>query len=60
MTLAGLEARDAMPITPVQLRTFTHFVEMAARNLENSGKIGDADTLRTAFNRKKANRNLFR
>ncbi len=58
--LAGYEARDAMPTSPVQLRTFTHLVEMAAQNLEMAGKSGDAIALRTAFNRKRANRNLFR
>lgn len=58
--LAGLEARDAIPNAPIQLRTFTQLVEMAAQNLETCGKTGDAIDLRTAFNRKKANRNFFR
>ena len=60
MTLAGFEARDAMPNSPIQLRTFTHLVETAAKNLETSGKTGDAIDLRTAFNRKKANRRFSR
>jgi curved DNA-binding protein CbpA len=60
MALASFEARDAMPNSAIQLRTFTHLVELAAKNLEMTGKTVDAIALRTAFNRKKANRNIFR
>ena len=59
-TLAELEARDAVPQSPIQLRTFTHLVEMAARQLETTNKLGEAADLRAMLNRKKANRNFFR
>lgn len=58
--LAGFEARDAIPQSPIQMRTFEHFVEEAARRLEKDGKAGDASDIRTAFSRKKANRNFMK
>ena len=58
--LASFEARDAMPQTPIQLRTFTHLVEQAANNLDAAGKTSDAIDLRTSFGRKKANRHFYR
>lgn len=59
-SLADFEARDAVPQTPIQLRTFTHLVESAARQLESGGKLGEAADLRAMLERKKANRNFFR
>jgi curved DNA-binding protein CbpA len=58
--LAGFESRDAIPQSPLQMRTFAHFVEEAAQKLEKDGKSSDAIDIRTAFSRKKANRNFMR
>lgn len=58
--LASYEARDAMPQTPLQMRTFARWVEEAALHLEKAGRTGDAIDLRTSFGRKRANRNFFR
>ncbi len=54
--LATLEARDAIPQTPVQLRTFVNMVDQAARRLEDVGDFGAATALRTALSRKKSQR----
>lgn len=58
--LAGFEAKDSIPQSPIQMRTFAHFVEEAAKQLEKEGKVGDATDVRMAFSRKKANRNFMR
>ncbi|HEX8465858.1 MAG TPA: J domain-containing protein [Abditibacterium sp.] len=58
--LIGFEARDAMPQSPIQLRTFAQLVEKAAKHLENTGRTSDATDLRTALGRKKAGRNFLR
>jgi curved DNA-binding protein CbpA len=57
--LAEFEARDVVPQSPLQLRTFTNLVDIAARKLEMDGKGSEATDIRTALLRKKA-RNYFR
>lgn len=58
--LRAYEARDAMPQAALQMRTFGNFVERAAQKLETAQKISDAQDLRSAFGRKKANRNFMK
>jgi curved DNA-binding protein CbpA len=58
--LAEYERRDGVPQTPIQLRTFTNLVDMAATKLEAAGKSGEAADMRTALSRKKNNRSFFR
>ena len=58
--LNGFEARDAMPQASLQMRTFANFVERAAQKLEAAQRISDAQDLRGAYERKKANRNFMR
>jgi len=58
--LRAFEARDAMPQATIQMRTFGILVERAAQSLEAAQKISDAADLRSAFGRKKANRNFMR
>lgn len=58
--LRVFEARDAMPQAALQMRTFEHFVERAAKKLETDRKISDAQDLRSAYQRKKANRNFMK
>ena len=58
--LTQLEARDKIPQTPIQLRTFTNMVERAARKMEIMGQKDEATSLRTALNRKKTKREVYR
>jgi curved DNA-binding protein CbpA len=39
-TLQSMEARDAIPQSPVQLRTFINLCEQAAQKLEDRGQLG--------------------
>lgn len=52
-TLQSMEARDAIPQTPVQLRTFVNLCEQAAQKLEERGQLVGALDIRTALNRKR-------
>lgn len=56
--LVALEARDAIPQAALQMRTFANFVERAAQKLEAAQQVGEAQDLRSAYERKKANRNF--
>ncbi len=58
--LHAFETRDAMPLASVQMRTFANFVERAAQKLDLAHRGGEAGDLRSAFERKKANRNFMR
>ena len=58
--LLEMEGRDAIPATPVQLRTFTNLCRRAAMQLEQKGRFHDADELRLALDRKLAQRAMFR
>ena len=58
--LSAFEARDAMPQAALQMRTFANFVERAAQKLEIANKNREASDLRSAYERKKANRNFMR
>lgn len=58
--LRAFEARDAMPQAALQMRTFAHFVDRAIQKLETAQKWSEADDLRNAYKRKKANRNFMR
>lgn len=58
--LCAFEARDAMPQASLQMRTFGNFVERAAQQLETAHRSSDAADLRSAYQRKKANRNWMR
>jgi len=55
-----MEARDSMPQSPVQLRTFTHMVDQAVAALERNGNAAGATALRAALNRRKMHRGVFR
>lgn len=54
------EARDAMPQSALQMRTFANFVERAAQKLDLAQRGREAGELRSAYERKKANRNFMR
>ncbi|PQV64842.1 DnaJ domain-containing protein [Abditibacterium utsteinense] len=56
----AFEARDAMPQAALQMRTFANFVERAAQKLETAQRSSEASDLRSAYERKKANRNFMR
>lgn len=58
--LRAFEARDAMPQASLQMRTFGNFVERAAQKLEAAHRSSEAEDLRSAFGRKKANRNFMK
>jgi hypothetical protein len=58
--LQQLEARDGIPQGMVQMRTFTHLVDLAAKQLESQGQPADAAGLRNALNRKKTQKAIFR
>ncbi len=58
--LCAFEARDAMPQATLQLRTFGYLVERAAQSLQAAGQERAAAEMRSAFGRKKANRNFRR
>jgi DnaJ-class molecular chaperone len=58
-TLTDFEKRDAVPTSPIQLRTFTNQVEMAATKLASAGKVEEANELKSLLIRKK-NRNHYR
>ncbi len=58
--LRAFEARDAMPQAALQMRTFANFVERAAQKLETAHRSSEAGELRSAYERKKANRNFMR
>lgn len=58
--LRAFEARDAMPQASLQMRTFANFVERAAQKLEAARRNSEAEDLRSAFGRKKANRNFMK
>ena len=58
--LQAFEARDAMPQAALQMRTFANFVERAAQKLDLDKRGREADELRSAYERKKANRNFMR
>jgi curved DNA-binding protein CbpA len=59
MALTDFEKRDAVPTSPIQLRTFTNQVEMAAKKLASVGKVEEANELKSLLTRKK-NRNNYR
>ena len=58
--LRGFETRDAMPQAALQMRTFAQFVERAAQKLEIAHKFSEAGDLRSAYERKKTNRNFMK
>ena len=58
--LLEMEARDAVPASPVQLRTFANLCRRAASCLEAVGRGDDASELRTALERKLAQRAVYR
>lgn len=58
--LLDMEARDTVPGTPVQLRTFANLCRRAAAQLEQNGRGNDADELRVALDRKMAHRTFYR
>ena len=58
--LGELEARDAIPQTPVQLRTFALLCEQAAQKLESRGRSTDAHDLRAQLTSKRARQAIFR
>ncbi len=58
--LSAYEARDAMPLAALQMRTFANFVERAAQKLETAQREVEARDLRNSYERKKANRNFMR
>ena len=57
--LLEMEGRDVVPTTPVQQRTFINLCRRAAQKLEASGQHSDAEDLRTALERKQAQRAMF-
>jgi curved DNA-binding protein CbpA len=58
--LQQLESRDGIPQGTVQLRTFTHLVDMAASKLDSEGRNAEATGVRSALQRKKNQRAIFR
>lgn len=58
--LLEMEARDAVPATPVQLRTFANLCRRAAAQLEASGQHETASELRRELDRKMAQRAMYR
>lgn len=54
--LQDMEARDAIPLSPVQGRTFTNLCEQAAQKLEARGQWAGAADIRTALQRKRTQR----
>lgn len=58
--LREMEARDVIPTSPVQARTFANLCRRAASQLEQSGRGSDAADLRTALDRKLTQRAMYR
>lgn len=58
--LNDLEARNLVPQTPVQRRTFAHFCEQAAQRLEGHGQFTEASELRSALERKQSGHRVYR
>ncbi|RYG71459.1 hypothetical protein EON80_05215 [bacterium] len=52
--LCEYEKRDAVPQSPIQFRTFTNLVDIAARKLEGQGQSTEAQELKTLLTRQKA------
>ena len=58
--LLEMEARDAIPATPVQRRTFVNLCRRAAQMLDDKGQHSDAADLRGALDSKMAQRAIYR
>ena len=58
--LLEMEGRDAVPIAPVQKRTFLNLFHRAAQKLENEGRHSDAADLRADLRSKDAHSQLYR
>ena len=57
--LLDMEVRDAIPTTPVQLRTFANLCRRAAQQLESAGRSSGAAELRRDLDRKIAQRAVY-
>ena len=58
--LLEMEGRDAVPITPVQKRTFLNMFHRATQKLEAENRYSDAADLRADLRRKDAQSQLYR
>lgn len=58
-SLSQYESRDAIPTSPVQLRTFIHFCDQAVQRLEADGQFARADEIRVALSRKRNQRRIY-
>ena len=58
--LLEMEARDAIPTTPVQKRTFINLCNRAAQQLEERGQHSAAEDLRAMLRNKTAQNHIYR
>ena len=58
--LLEMEARDIIPTTPVQKRTFINLCNRAAQQLESKGQHSAAEDLRATLRNKTAQNQMFR
>ena len=58
--LLEMEARDIIPIPPVQKRTFINLCNRAAQKLDEVGRHSAADEMRADLRRKDAQNQMFR
>ena len=58
--LLEMEGRDAVPVTPVQKRTFVNLCRQAAHKMDEAGRHSDAEELRADLQRKDAHSQIFR
>ena len=58
--LLDMEARDMIPATPVQKRTFINLCNRAAQKLDEKGRHSDAEDLRAALRNKAAQTRIYR
>ena len=59
IVLLEMEGRDAIPITPVQKRTFINLCHQAEQKLEDQHQHSDADVLRRDLDRKIAHSAVY-